>query len=440
MGLPRSLASLIPGGMADGGCEVVPLHGDLESLRCNICRAVCKWETGDPKAMLSDGKNLDCQSCLAADRDRRDRGKRGTSVGSLRPNIVLYGEEHPSADVIGTMTTHDLALAPDVLLILGTSLHVHGLKVLVKEFAKAVHARVGGKGTVVLVNLTKPAESMWKEVIDYWVPMECDAWVDSLRRHRPDLWHVQGELNGAALKGSKRTPFIKNKTSVADEDENKSTNPITASISKPIHRRSKAMFHRSSPSTMTPITSVNLQLPLTPPKVISQDRTPNILNPITGSSSRNIRPPFTAKPQRSQPNLLHYNTKAGSYPLHPSPHANFQRPSSCVVNSTSVSRSKPRRLSPPGPFRPPLTNLLNPPTTTAPIPAPPNPKSEPTQLPTPPPTGRRSHFQPPSSSSPSRKRKILDMATDAITEDGIPSTPSKRARKGLRGGVAIWRD
>jgi hypothetical protein len=107
------------------------------------------------------------------------------SVGRLRPDIVLYGEEHPQAHLVGPLITHDLALGPDVLLILGTSMRVHGLKVMVREFAKAVHGR-GGK--VVFVNRTKPPESVWAEVIDWWVEWDCDAWVEDLKARREEIW------------------------------------------------------------------------------------------------------------------------------------------------------------------------------------------------------------------------------------------------------------
>ena len=200
LSLPRVPALRLPGGKQDGGCEVVQLHGDIETLRCTLCQQIFGWEGENRETLLLRGKAPECLSCTLQDQGRRDRGKRGTKIGTLRPNIVLYGEEHPAANAISDITTNDLSFAPDVLLILGTSLHVHGLKVLVKEFAKAVHARAGGKGKVILVNLNKPPESVWSKVIDYWVSMDCDQWVGGMRRHRPDLWQVQSELEARVTK------------------------------------------------------------------------------------------------------------------------------------------------------------------------------------------------------------------------------------------------
>lgn len=110
------------------------------------------------------------------------------AIGRLRPDIVLYGEEHPCAHQIGPLITHDISLGPEVLLILGTSLRVHGLKVMVKEFAKAVHAK---GGIVVFVNNTKPPDSIWGEVIDFWIESDCDQWVDDLKARKEEVWLPQ---------------------------------------------------------------------------------------------------------------------------------------------------------------------------------------------------------------------------------------------------------
>jgi len=175
----------------DGGVECVQLHGSLVALRCQVCGKGCSWDASREATTLS-GYAPDCPSCQEYSNQRAGKGRRGIAVGRLRPDIVLYGEEHPSAGLVGPIITHDLGLNPDVLLILGTSLRVHGLKVMVREFAKAVHSR-GGK--VVFVNKTKPPESTWGDVIDYWVGWDCDAWVKDLKARRGEIWLPQGKLH-----------------------------------------------------------------------------------------------------------------------------------------------------------------------------------------------------------------------------------------------------
>ncbi|KAL8932125.1 MAG: hypothetical protein Q9216_006952 [Gyalolechia sp. 2 TL-2023] len=221
----RVVSIATPSSSSDGGCEVVPLHGDLSVLRCTLCQQMSGWEESGREASFLRGKAPECFSCARSDQQRRDRGKRGTKIGSLRPNVVLYGEEHPAADAVGSITTHDLSLAPDVLLILGTSLHVQGVKTLVKEFARCVHARPKAKGKVIFVNLSKPPESIWKDSIDYWVSMDCDAWVGALRRHRPDIWQLQTELKARVVKkGTQQSPKVstprKSKMTDVEEKEN----------------------------------------------------------------------------------------------------------------------------------------------------------------------------------------------------------------------------
>ncbi|KFZ05222.1 hypothetical protein V501_08576 [Pseudogymnoascus sp. VKM F-4519 (FW-2642)] len=178
----------IAGGKQDSGVEVVHLHGSLKFLRCGLCAQQATWDV-DRQVTTLAGDAPECPSCLANSAKREDKGRRSLAVGRLRPDIVLYGEEHPSADLVGPLITHDLSLGPDILLILGTSMRVHGLKVMVREFAKAVHVR---GGSVVFVNQTKPPDSIWGDVIDYWVEWDCDAWVTDLRQRRGDIWLEQG--------------------------------------------------------------------------------------------------------------------------------------------------------------------------------------------------------------------------------------------------------
>ena len=178
----------------DGGCEVVPLHGDLELLRCTLCQETYPWSKEATEEFLN-GLAPECSRCAMKSCNRRERGKRGVAVGSLRPNIVLYGEEHPFNQSLAPLIPFDLSSGPEILIIMGTSMRVHGLQKLVKEFAKKIHARKDGKGKVIFINRTRPAESAWENVIDSYVEMDCDDWVGDLKARREDLFLRQGELN-----------------------------------------------------------------------------------------------------------------------------------------------------------------------------------------------------------------------------------------------------
>ena len=92
-----------------------------------------------------------------------------------------------------------------MLLIMGTSLKVHGLKKIVKNFARAVHAR---KGLVVFVNATPPSKE-WEGVIDVHVHGETDKWVERVeeewRRFRPQDWETQTILDGEVVQAVAKT-------------------------------------------------------------------------------------------------------------------------------------------------------------------------------------------------------------------------------------------
>ncbi|KAI5919199.1 DHS-like NAD/FAD-binding domain-containing protein [Camillea tinctor] len=175
----------------DKGVECVFLHGSLHALRCFVCGKLCDWDEDGRESCTLSGEQPECPHCAGATAARQEKGKRALGVGKLRPDIVLYGEEHPQSDLISPIVQHDLSAGPDLLLVLGTSLRVHGLKVMVKEFAKAVHNK-GGK--VIFINFTKPSESVWGDIIDYWIEWDCDAWVEDLKDRRPQLWLSPEEL------------------------------------------------------------------------------------------------------------------------------------------------------------------------------------------------------------------------------------------------------
>ena len=138
---------------------------------------------------------------------RLARSARPLKIGTLRPGIVLYDEAHPLGEDIGAIQAFDVSRKPDMLIIMGTSLKVHGLRKLVKDFAKAVHAsappdplsaKKGWMGKVVFVNKTPPG-SEWNDVIDYHIEGETDVWTHKVeeewRRVRPSDWEVQQTLD-----------------------------------------------------------------------------------------------------------------------------------------------------------------------------------------------------------------------------------------------------
>ncbi|KAF8140627.1 DHS-like NAD/FAD-binding domain-containing protein [Boletus edulis] len=188
----------------------VQLHGDIHRVRCTLCSLDLPFTEGFLDS-FNQGVAPECPECKLRSETRVARSARPLKVGSLRPAIVLYDEVHPLGDDIGLIQTQDIARKPDMLIIMGTSLKVHGLKKLVKDFAKAVHAwktssaagtaksTKSWQGKVVFVNRTPPG-SEWEGVIDYHVSGETDTWVERVledwKKLRPSDWEVQQTLDG----------------------------------------------------------------------------------------------------------------------------------------------------------------------------------------------------------------------------------------------------
>ncbi|KAF4125496.1 Sir2 family [Geosmithia morbida] len=250
------------------GVECVFLHGSLESLRCFLCGRISSWDDTLESETLS-GQQPECPHCIGATTARQERGKRALGVGKLRPDIVLYGEEHPNAHLISPIVTHDISICPDMLLILGTSLRVHGLKVLVREFAKAIHSR---DGKVVFVNFTKPSESSWGDVIDYWVQWDCDAWVSDLQTRVPKLW-MDDET--APPKKKKKTEEEKERERQEKERERRERPPPVNPAAMRDNKQSAAYWSlkiRDELFRITGTPSLQLRASEVPPKAPSGSR------------------------------------------------------------------------------------------------------------------------------------------------------------------------
>ncbi|KAI0296223.1 DHS-like NAD/FAD-binding domain-containing protein [Russula brevipes] len=184
----------------------VQLHGDIHRVRCTLCSAdlPCKEEY---LQLFTAGLAPECPECTSRSEARLARSARPLKIGTLRPGIVLYDEAHPLGDDIGAIQAFDVSRKPDMLIIMGTSLKVHGLRRLVKGFAKAVHASAPSDplsakknwvGKVVFVNKTPPG-SEWNGIIDYHIEGETDAWAHKVeedwRKARPSDWEVQQTLD-----------------------------------------------------------------------------------------------------------------------------------------------------------------------------------------------------------------------------------------------------
>lgn len=298
----------------DGGCEVVQLHGDLETLRCSVCSTQWTWTENETEVFM-DGFAPRCKKCARKSDDRQATGKRGLPVGTLRPNIVLYGEDHPQNSLLSPFVPFDASSQPDVLIIMGTSLKVFGLQKIIREFAKAVHAQKNGK--VIFVNRTKPAESVWDNFIDYFVPMDCDDWVSNLKSRRPDVWLRQGALELKAIK----KPSTKRKRSSEEGNVEKDVRPAKKQENLLIEIPPKPTARSPAPSkkaTVTTAVSGRINEPSTPSKAPrSIAKTSSLRTPTRSFNAENLRqtvlsPLAQSKRPAASPNSTPPSLKADS--------------------------------------------------------------------------------------------------------------------------------
>jgi len=195
------------------------------------------------------------------------RSARAIRVGNLRPGIVLYDETHPLGDDIGVIHTNDLKRKPDMLIIMGTSLKVHGLKKLVKDFARSIHGLDSPSGAssskkpykVIFVNKTPPG-SEWADIIDYHVEGETDTWsnkvIEDWKKMRPSDWEIQRTLvdNDSPTAISIGLKAVKTNTSLLRQKAGKET------------RERENIPVVQADTTAQPIAPVGKIVPLSPSK------------------------------------------------------------------------------------------------------------------------------------------------------------------------------
>ncbi|KAJ3313054.1 hypothetical protein HDU76_002737 [Blyttiomyces sp. JEL0837] len=153
--------------------RLVQLHGDLDHVICTVCKSLYPFTT-DHLDIFIEGSPPPCPACEELDSVRMALGKRSVAIGTLRPNVVLYNEHHSSGNDIADVASIDIRRRPDLLIVIGTSLKVDGVKRLVRDLAKGVRALKNGK--VVFVNRTDLSKE-WEDVFDFHVRGDCDEFV-----------------------------------------------------------------------------------------------------------------------------------------------------------------------------------------------------------------------------------------------------------------------
>lgn len=179
--------------------KAVLLHGSMDHLICGLCASafpfVIDGSSGgsDFLEKFKSGEAPECPHCRSLLQKRVDAGKRSISVGVLRPDIVLYNEPgHISGELVAKALEYDLQSHPDLLIVLGTSLRVFGIKKLVKDVVSCINQRRkalktrnvnGNEISVVFINKTKIERKELAELFDLQLIGDADTWTLHIRKH-----------------------------------------------------------------------------------------------------------------------------------------------------------------------------------------------------------------------------------------------------------------
>ncbi|KAH8743252.1 hypothetical protein F5883DRAFT_512549 [Diaporthe sp. PMI_573] len=159
----QPLATNIPLNMEAPWPVTIQLHGGLDKIQCTKCSHI----QGFDKLLFQGPEAPLCKACAENDRIRTEQnGKRSHGIGRLTPRVVLYHGPSPDAEAIGKVSQADLRSVPNVVIVVGTSLTIPGVKKLVRELCQATRSKK--HGLTAWLNVDPPPQetnNLWNFVI-----------------------------------------------------------------------------------------------------------------------------------------------------------------------------------------------------------------------------------------------------------------------------------
>jgi NAD-dependent SIR2 family protein deacetylase len=177
----------------------IPLHGRIDQCHCQLC-----FQSYAIDGHIDTFHNGRLPACTGECAEREMlvpfSGKRSRGIGELRPSIILYNESHPSAETIAQVVSRDLEYIHGsvqsgnnvVILVVGTSLHIPGIRKMVRGFSKVVHEStlrsfpsIGNDTTPaamqsIYLNLNFSASRTWNGVFDAWVQGDLQQFANAM--------------------------------------------------------------------------------------------------------------------------------------------------------------------------------------------------------------------------------------------------------------------
>lgn len=174
----------------------IQLHGGLEKMVCTKCGHLEPFN-----ASLFEGPEAPlCKKCEEQDQVRTAfAGKRSHGIGRLRPRIVLYNEYNPDEEAIGNVSKADLRRVPDVVLVVGTSLKIPGVRRIVKEMCQLTRSKRDGI-TAWINTDPEPQGAEFKDCWDFVVRGKCDDFAELVNLPRWDQQDI-GERDSYMVTG-----------------------------------------------------------------------------------------------------------------------------------------------------------------------------------------------------------------------------------------------
>nr|CAG8524713.1 8230_t:CDS:2 [Entrophospora candida] len=197
--------------------KAIQLHGTMKFLKCSACSEVYEFSKSHCER-FKEGESPSCPRCEQSEQKRRSAGKRSHKIGILKPNIVLYGDNHSQELQIGKVALKDSNKA-DCMIIMGTSLQIPGIKDLIRQFAVNIHKK-GGK--IIVVNLTDIVKTKEMfDMVDYFVQGTTDEWVSMLEEELNEPKAVNNKRKLREIENINIIDFTKSKQQkTADSNDN----------------------------------------------------------------------------------------------------------------------------------------------------------------------------------------------------------------------------
>ncbi|KAI5181634.1 NAD+-dependent protein deacetylase SIR2 [Nematocida sp. AWRm80] len=152
--------------------NLIYLHGNIDYLICSGCKHITSYTT-KLNTLLKETIKVNCPKCTERREQKEKENKRSTPIGRLLPNIVLYGDRTDTSDIVRSVKSNK---QNDLLIVMGTSLRVYGVKNLTKELSRITKTNSGIR---IYIGIESPPKQL-QPYFDYWIEGECDTFSQSL--------------------------------------------------------------------------------------------------------------------------------------------------------------------------------------------------------------------------------------------------------------------